>query len=238
LDAIDWAEDYQKNFAPYLSSEKATMFVIVNGCFERLADLTSFEDTLCALLEEPEEVKNLFNKFTDFHIKLMGIAKQYYHADIITYHDDMGTQQNSFMSERTFSDIIAPHTRKLVDAAHEMGLYVNYHSCGHVENLMDTFIDCGFDFWEGQDSANDKAAMTEKYQRKIGLLSAFDVGNDEKAMKNKLQNQVIRYGKYGKFIAWPFSEDSGLEEKANAELYRISRAYFENHSNSNHSSGR
>lgn len=100
------------------------MFVIVNGCFERLADLTNFEDTLCSLLEEPEEVARLYDKFTDFNIELMAITKKYYHADIITYHDDMGTQRNSFMSERTFRELIVPHTKKLVTAAENMEIEI------------------------------------------------------------------------------------------------------------------
>jgi len=227
LDAIDWAADYEANFKPYVDPDKATMFVIVNGCFERLADLTSFEDTFCYLLEEPEEVVNLFDKFTDFHIKLMEIAKKYYHADVITYHDDMGTQINSFMSEKTFRDVIAPHSKKLVAAAHAMGLVVNYHSCGHVENLLDAYIDCGFDSWEGQDTANDVTAVVERYQGKMGTFSAFDVGQDEELMRAVLAKRITDQGKYGKFIAWPFSEDLGIEQKSNQELYRISRQYFE-----------
>ncbi|WP_186893525.1 uroporphyrinogen decarboxylase family protein [Acetobacterium malicum] len=226
LDAIDWAVDFEKNYAPFVSADKATMFVIVNGCFERLADLTSFEDTLCCLLEEPEEVSRLFDKFTDFHIRLMAIAKEYYHADMITYHDDMGTQRNSFMSEKTFRELIVPHSKKLVAADHAMGLSVNYHSCGHVENLIDAFIDCGFDFWEGQDSANNIAVVTDNYQDKIGIVSAFDVGSDEAAMKANVLKRITEHGRYGKYIVWPFSEDMEIEIKSNAEIYRVSREFF------------
>nr|WP_320026228.1 uroporphyrinogen decarboxylase family protein [uncultured Acetobacterium sp.] len=226
LAAIDWAVDFEKNYAPYVSSDKATMFVIVNGCFERLADLTNFEDTLCSLLEEPEEVARLFDKFTDFHIELMAIAKEYYHADIITYHDDMGTQRNSFMSERTFRELIVPHTKKLVAAAHKMGLYVNYHSCGHVENLLDAFIECEFDFWEGQDSANNIAAVIDKYQDKIGIVSAFDTGSDESVMKENVLKRITEHGKNQKYIVWPYSENMEIEVQANAEIYRVSREYF------------
>lgn len=226
LDAIDWAADYAENYAPFVSGDKATMFVIVNGCFERLADLTSFEDTLCCLLEEPEEVARLFDKFTDLHIKLMAIAKEYYHADIITYHDDMGTQRNSFMSEKTFRQLIVPHSKKLVAAAHAMGLAVNYHSCGHVENLLNAFIECGFDFWEGQDSANDISAVTAHHQNKIGIVSAFDVGSDEATMKVNVLKRITEHGHFGKYIVWPFSENMEIEIKANAEIYRVSREYF------------
>ena len=51
LKAIDWKKDYQEHYADLMEPDRATTFIIVNGCFERLADLTSFEDTFCYLLE-------------------------------------------------------------------------------------------------------------------------------------------------------------------------------------------
>ena len=54
LSAIDWQKDYDENYKDKIDPDKATAFVIVNGLFERTADLTSFEDTFCYLLEEEE----------------------------------------------------------------------------------------------------------------------------------------------------------------------------------------
>ena len=76
LKAIDWKKDYQEHYADLMEPDRATTFIIVNGCFERLADLTSFEDTFCYLLEEPEAVGDFFEKLTDFHIELFKIARE------------------------------------------------------------------------------------------------------------------------------------------------------------------
>ncbi len=127
LSAIDWAKDYEQTYKPLLGPEKPVMFVVVNGFYERLADLTSFEDTLCAFVEEPEAVEALFAKLCDWHIELYKIAKKYYHADVVTFHDDMGTQRASFFSPDMFREIMLPHYKRLNDAAHEMGLVVNFH---------------------------------------------------------------------------------------------------------------
>ena len=98
LKEIDWAKDYEETYAPFMEPDRATNFAIVNGCFERLGDLTSFADCLMYLIEEEEEVTALFSRFTDFHIELMEVARKYYGADLITFHDDMGTQISTFMS--------------------------------------------------------------------------------------------------------------------------------------------
>ncbi|WP_455543046.1 uroporphyrinogen decarboxylase family protein, partial [Intestinibacter sp.] len=189
LSAIDWQKDYEENFKDVLVEDKPVMFVILNGLFERTADLTSFEDTFCYLLEEEEALEAFYTKLTDYHIELMKIAKEVYHADIITFHDDMGTQKSSFFSPDTFREVMMPHYKRTVDAAHEMGLIINFHSCGCIANQIPNIIECGFDIWEGQTTANDKATLIKEYGDKIKFLDIFDPGLDvtEEEFDSKLE---------------------------------------------------
>ena len=83
LSSIDWEADYKKNYEAVMDPDRPTLFVIVNGFFERTADLTSFEDTFYYLLEEQEALNEFYTKLCDFHIDLIRIAKKYYHADCI-----------------------------------------------------------------------------------------------------------------------------------------------------------
>ena len=230
LNAIDWAADYEKNYAPVVSKERPTMFIIVNGCFERLADLTSFEDTFCYLLEEEEAVHAFYDRLTKFHIDLMRIAKKYYHADIITFHDDMGTQISSFMSPDTFEEILLPHYQEMNKAAHEMGLLVNFHSCGCVGNQIENFIRAGFDYWEGQDACNDKKDLMERYGDKLGQVSVFmpDPSLSDQEFAAVIEQRVIDLGKKGRYITW--FGDMNPDRKVNGEeiIYTLSRKMYEN----------
>lgn len=61
LSAIDWQKDYEENYKDRIAEDRFSYFVIVNGLFERTADLTSFEDAFCALLEEPEELTAFYD---------------------------------------------------------------------------------------------------------------------------------------------------------------------------------
>ena len=54
LSAIDWKKDYEENYKGRIAPDRFSYFVIVNGFFERTADLISFEDAFCALIEEPD----------------------------------------------------------------------------------------------------------------------------------------------------------------------------------------
>ena len=230
LNAIDWAADYEKNYAPVISKDRPTLFVIVNGFFERLADLTSFADTFCYLLEEEEAVHAFYDRLADFHIELIKIAKKYYGADVITFHDDMGAQISSFMSPDTYAEILLPHYQKMNKAAHEIGVLMNYHSCGCVGNQIENFIEAGFDYWEGQDACNDKLAIMEKYGDRLGQVSIFmpdpELSDDDFA--KVVEKQVRDMGQKGKYIIWFGDMKPGRSVNGEEIIYRVSRQMYEN----------
>ena len=230
LNAIDWAKDFDENFRSVVSSEKPVMFVIVNGFYERLADLTSFEDTLCAFIEEPEAVDAFFTRLCDWHIELIKIAKKHYNAEVITFHDDMGTQRSSFFSPDMFTEIMLPHYRRMNDAAHAMGLVVNFHSCGSVVNQIPNFIEAGFDFWEGQDACNDKAAIMDQYGDRLGQVAFMRAMPDQTddMLKQDIFKRVAALGKRGNYIL--LVRDMAPEKRSfdlDSLLYELSRRYYQ-----------
>ncbi len=226
LNAIDWQKDYDETYKDCLSDDLVVNFVIVNGLYERLADLTSFEDTLCSFLEEPEAVEALYTKLTDFHIELMKIAKKYYHATLITFHDDMGTQRSSFFSPELFREVMMPHYQRMNKAAHDMGLYVMFHSCGSVANQLPNFIESGFDFWEGQDACNDKDALMEQYGDQIGMeVMSLMPPTDEKGLMDVVNRYVYGLGKNGRCLAW-HSTPKGAAFDSCAKIYELSRKHL------------
>lgn len=228
LSAIDWARDYEENYAKVVDKDRANLFIIVNGLFERLADLTSFEDAFCYLLEEPEALKAFYDRLTDWHIELISIAKKYYHADIITFHDDMGSQNNSFMSPAVYEEVMLPHYSRITKAAHDMGMYINHHSCGSVINQIPNFIKAGFDFWEGQDSCNPKMEIMDQYHKELGHFSVFVIPEtvEGETYLQLIENQVKGIGKYGRFVVW--LRDMKADRAAQTEelLYTLSREFY------------
>ncbi|MCC3868615.1 uroporphyrinogen decarboxylase family protein [Terrisporobacter mayombei] len=230
LNDIDWQKDYEENYKDALDPTRATMFAIVNGLFERTADLTSFEDTFCYLLEEEEALGEFYDKLADWLIDLFKIAKEVYHADIIIFHDDMGTQRSSFFSPSTFEEVMLPPYKKIVDAAHEMGLLVSFHSCGSVENQIENFIKVGFDFWEGQDCCNDKIALLEKYGDKLPQVSAFSPDPEgqlsDEEYEKALIDRIKEFGKDGRYVMWYREPNQERYSKGQEIIYRESRKFY------------
>ena len=95
-----------------ISQDRLTYFIIVNGFFERTADLTSFEDAFCYLLEEPEALTEFYDRLAEWHIELIKIAKEYYHTDMILFHDDMGTQISTFFSPQIYKESVFASVQK------------------------------------------------------------------------------------------------------------------------------
>ncbi len=227
LSAIDWQKDYEENYKGRCG-DRLSYFVIVNGLFERTADLTSFEDAFCYLLESPDELTEFYDRLVDWHIELIKIAHDVYHADMILFHDDMGTQRSTFFSPNTYRELFLPQYQKITKAAHDMGMYVCLHSCGCIASIMPLIIEAGFDAWEGQDSANDKAAIMRQYGQDLAQCSMFVIPatmSDEDAVAevHKRVDELAMTGRYACRLKDPKPDRSvNLAE----ELYRYSRIKY------------
>jgi hypothetical protein len=59
---------------------------------------------------------------------------------------DFGTQRSQFCSEETFRELWLPYYREMNDWIHKHTKWKTFkHSCGSIFNLVDAFIDAGFD---------------------------------------------------------------------------------------------
>lgn len=228
LSAIDWQKDYEENYKGRIAEDRLSYFVIVNGLFERLADLTSFEDTFCYLLEEPEELTAFYDKLADWHIELIKIAKEVYHADMILFHDDMGTQRSTFFSPAMYDELFVPQYQKITKAAHDLGMYICLHSCGCISTLMPLIIKAGFDAWEGQDTANDKEAIMKEYGKDLAQLTLYIIPADmstEDAIAD-IHKRVDTLASTGRFGCRLRDEKPDREVNLADELYRYSRMKY------------
>ena len=227
LKSMDWEKDFEENYKGKISPDRPTVVVLVNGFFERTADLTSFEDAFCYLLEEPEALNAFYTRLADWYVELIGILKRVYDIDMITFHDDMGTQRSPFFSTDLFREIMLPHYKKVIDAAHSLGVYMNFHSCGCIEAHMEAIIEAGFDFWEGQDNSNDKKHTMELYGDRLAQSSCVvpvDMTPDE--LKAELRRLVNELGPKGRFLIWLNPTQEPLFSIGSEEIYVASRELY------------
>ena len=119
LDAWDWSKVEEIDHVSEIDREnKVFVMMFVNGPFERLHMLMGFENALCAMITDPEEVSAFLDAFMEWKCRLLEKVHEYYRPDVIMFHDDWGTQNNMFFSPDTWRALIKPQIQKAVDKAH------------------------------------------------------------------------------------------------------------------------
>ncbi|NBB79458.1 MAG: methyltransferase [Verrucomicrobia bacterium] len=99
--------------------------------------------------DEPEFLQRLFDR--QAAIALQNMEKLHRIAGdlidvVVVCGTDFGTQNSLFCSVPSMREIWLPHYKRINDWIHQNTNWRTFkHSCGAVEPLIDTFIDCGFD---------------------------------------------------------------------------------------------
>ncbi len=187
VDSWDWEQDAIDHKAdPSFAME----MTFVNGFwFERLISLMDFVNAAMALVDDEQEdaIHELFEATTDLACRIVDKACQYWPGvDIITLHDDWGSQREPFFSDRIARELFLPHMKHLVDHIHSKGRFCALHSCGNVASRVPVFIDAGIDSWQLQANANNVHKVYEELGDKIILqvgAPAFDLKDDEAAVQ-------------------------------------------------------
>ena len=195
LSKIDW-EGCAKRNAEYLNTDKMIHSSIYTGYFERLISFVGFENASIALIDddEKEAVHKLFDQLTELYIEEIRLHKKWFNIDIMELHDDWGNQRSLMFSVETQNEMILPYIKRVVKAAHEMGVLVEQHSCGKIEALIPSIIASGVDTWRGQGSVVDKKWIVDNYgdQFRFGVEVLLDPGATPDmgldAVKNLFEN--------------------------------------------------
>ena len=137
MDAYVW--EASKNFKQNPDKVLATPYG--NGIFERMHMFMGFENSLVALVTEPEACKDFFNQMADYKIEIFNRMADIYDYDYVIYNDDWGTAKDTFFSVDTMKDLLLEPTRRIFEAIHKRGVKVEFHNCGHIDRFIPYIIE-------------------------------------------------------------------------------------------------
>jgi len=170
----DWEKCAAKDTAVWDRKNKISSVIIINGLFEQLHALTGFEDALCYLLTNPEEVCAFLDVLTDYRIRQIQLIAKHYQPDKIQFHDDYGEGCNTIMSVDLWKLFFKPRLKRIVEATHAEGMLYEHHSCGYVAPLIEEFIDVGMDALNPLQIQNDPFMLKQKYAGDLCFVGGFD----------------------------------------------------------------
>ncbi|MBR6653953.1 MAG: hypothetical protein IKL27_04370 [Oscillospiraceae bacterium] len=230
LDDYDFEGCCKKFMETSYDPNKVLQVNIGLGCTERfVALLGGYSEAMVAMALEGETVREYLEAFADWEIQVIDRLCKYLPLDMITYHDDWGTERDTFFSEKMMEEIVYPPTKRIVQHVKEKGICFELHSCGHIERFIPYMIDLGVDLIQIQARANDIPAYKKKWGDKIGfdlsVMPAPGSGKDE--IIAEVRKMVDDYAAGGGFYSSVYAGDPELLWYGTSELFYYSREKYE-----------
>lgn len=154
LDAFAWPSgdlfDYS-NFDSILDSQSHRVLWAQAGTwspvFCKMCDLCGIEKVLVDLIENPDLIRAMTIKIVDFYKdsfrRTLEAAKG--RLDVMGFGDDIATQQGLMFSKELWLAYFKDPMKELCDLIQSYGVYVAFHSCGAVSEMIPEFVDAGAD---------------------------------------------------------------------------------------------
>ncbi|MGQ9730399.1 MAG: uroporphyrinogen decarboxylase family protein [Candidatus Zipacnadales bacterium] len=184
LDDVPWPDPHDDHRFTTIEEQLVNAgekYVLV-GCgftfFERMHYLRGMPELFIDLYENPRGVHELAERVLAFPVGIAEeIGKRFrgrIHGMAMT--DDWGTQEAAFISLPMFREFFKPYYQRLYDAIHDAGMHAWMHSCGHVNDIIGEWIDCGLDVVNLQQPRNlGIEQIGTRYRGQICFESLCDI---------------------------------------------------------------
>ena len=234
-DFSEWG--FEERAAQFMREEynpdKVMHYDLGRGCTERLVSIMGgYTDSMYALAVEPEAVRDFFEAYADFMIAFFDKINSLYPLDMVTLHDDWGTERDTFFSEKMMEELVFEPTKRIVDHIKSKGVIFELHTCGNVTRFFPYIVQLGVDVVQVQRRAVDTPKIKELYGDKFGFCAMPEGLNPLKAPTREEYMEAIRkavdiFAPGGGSYLMMFTPDEELLWDACAESYCRSREIYD-----------
>ena len=209
LSSINWEAEAKKELDAfkYDRNEVAVGAGGGSGFFMVLMNIMGFTEGLCAMAEEPEIVKELFDYIADFSVAVAIKSLDYFKPDFFNIGDDTAAAGNPFISPEAQRELIKPFHHRLTKLAIDRGLPIMMHCCGRCEDYIDDWLDIGVTAWNPAQLTNDLSGIKKKYGNKLALCGCWDssgpagwYGAPEEVVRQGVRDSINTYGPGGGYM--------------------------------------
>ncbi|MCL2813831.1 MAG: hypothetical protein FWD23_04450 [Oscillospiraceae bacterium] len=219
IEKYDWPKAENCVFdhiPPFLEKYRGKYATMINGwnpIFCQVLDLFGMENALTRICLEPEFIEAAVSHIEDFYLefykRLFKAADK--KADIFNIGDDFATQRGMLISPAQWRRYFKPKYKKIFALAKSHGLYVWFHSCGAISEVLPDLVDIGIDVWETVQvhlSGNEP----EKIKRNFGRDITFSGGINTQStlpygtpgqIRAEVRERIEILGKGGGYICAP-----------------------------------
>jgi len=186
------------------ASEKFSMYIIGFSLFERAWTMRGMEDLLMDFIKYPDFTRELFQRISEYNLKVIEIVANY-DIDCIFFGDDWGQQRGLIMGPKYWREFIKPPLARMYRFAKDKGLYLAQHSCGDVATIFPDLIEIGLDIYNTfQPEIYDVEFIKRAYGDKLTFYGGISTQqllpqanpNEVKEETRRLINIMARNGGY------------------------------------------
>ena len=180
------------------------------------------ENTLIAMIEEPELVMDMFDTYLNrCEVLFERVWNAGYRFDEVFWWDDMGYKGTTFFSPEMYRELVKPYYRRAVEWAHNHGLYAQMHSCGNIMTLLPDVVDTGLDALNPLEvkAGMDILKVKREYGDKLllhGGINAAQMG-DLEAVLAEIDEKVPVLKEHGGYL---FASDHSIPNNVTLENFR------------------
>jgi uroporphyrinogen decarboxylase len=144
--------------------------------FSDMRDLLGYQESLMALLLEPQAFAELLARVVDYNLALAAVARHRYGIEVVATTDDVANATGLLMRPETYFEMVAPHFRRVIQGYKELGYFCIKHCDGNIDAVVDFWISCGIDCLDPIDpgAGYTMAGMKAKYGSQVCLKGNID----------------------------------------------------------------
>jgi uroporphyrinogen decarboxylase len=118
----------------------------VSPCiFEMYCRLRGMEEALLDIAADPDLAQTLFARCADFSIFLGEAACRRFSLDWYWTGDDVASQLALMMHPQAWREMIKPHLARIFAVGQQHRLWIAYHCCGALRDIIPDLIEIGLD---------------------------------------------------------------------------------------------
>ena len=114
------------------------------GIWENVSQVMGLPGFAVTLRRDPDFVRRMVKYYERLYLAAVHAAADAGMPGFV-YSDDMGYKSGPQTSPRVMEEFFGSSLRRIADEAHKRGLKIIIHSCGNIYQLLDLFVDWGFD---------------------------------------------------------------------------------------------
>jgi uroporphyrinogen decarboxylase len=210
--SADWF-DYQKMKREYEGKEDYPIISGGSEPFLTYKDLRGDEQAYIDLIENPEIVEHSMNKLFSFRYEF---TRRIYETipgkvNFSYVAEDLGGQESLMYSPAQIRRFFIPWMKKMMELAHQSGVYVIFHSDGAIREILPDMIEAGADVLnplQWRCKGMEKEGLKRDFGEKLIFYGGVDnqkvmpFGTVEDVKKEVIENIDI-FGKGGGYVLAP-----------------------------------